>query len=185
MLPFPGIPLIRAGSEADSHFIRNELRHAISTDRIACLGAPHPSGALFAPYGITFKELEELADYVLIEADGSKNMPLKAHRPFEPVIPPCSKLTVCLIGVSGIGRLPYEACHCPDLFLTLSGGRPEETVRAEHVARVINKEKLADCCFVNQVDTLPDPRAAVQLCEMIRVKAFAGSLKHNLFLQTQ
>jgi probable selenium-dependent hydroxylase accessory protein YqeC len=185
MLPFPGIPLVKADSEADSHLILGELRSAISRSKIACLGAPHPSGALFAPCGITFRELEELADYVLIEADGSKNKPLKAHRPFEPIIPPCSKLTVCLIGASGIGKLPSEACHCPDLFLSLSGGDPEEAVRADQVARVINKEKLADCCFVNQVDILPDPRAAVQLCELIHVRAFAGALRQGLFLETQ
>ena len=124
-------------------------------------------------------------DYVLIEADGSKGRPLKAHRSFEPVIPPCSRLTVCLIGASGIGRLPSEACHCPELFLSLSGGDPEETVRADQIARVINKENLADCCFVNQIDTLPDSHAAVQLCELIRVNAYAGSLKQGLFLEAQ
>ena len=183
MFPFSEMPLVSAGSNADRHLIRDRLRRAVSQSRIACLGAPLPSGKLAAPCGISFEELGELADYVLIEADGSKGRPLKAHRSFEPVIPPCSRLTVCLIGASGIGALPSEACHCPELFLSLSGGNPEEAVRADQIAQVINKENLADCCFVNQIDTLPDSRAAVQLCELIRVKAYAGSLKHGFFLE--
>ena len=185
MFPFPDLPLVKSGSDTEIGLIRDGLRRAVSQNRIACLGAPLPSGKLAAPCGITFEELEELADYVLIEADGSKGRPLKAHRSFEPVIPPCSRLTVCLIGASGIGRLPSEACHCPELFLSLSGGDPEETVRADQIARVINKENLADCCFVNQIDTLPDSHAAVQLCELIRVNAYAGSLKQGLFLEAQ
>ena len=186
MFPFPDLPLVKSSTgDTGSGLIRDGLRGAVSQNRIACLGAPLPSGKLAAPCGITFEELEELADYVLIEADGSKGRPLKAHRSFEPVIPPCSRLTVCLIGASGIGRLPSEACHCPELFLSLSGGDPEETVRADQIARVINKENLADCCFVNQIDTLPDSHAAVQLCELIRVNAYAGSLKQGLFLEAQ
>ena len=51
-----------------------------------------------------FSELVRLADYVLVEADGSRQLPLKAHAPHEPVIPPEANTVLVLIGVDGLGK---------------------------------------------------------------------------------
>ena len=48
-----------------------------------CAGTPTETGKLTAP-SQSWAELLTLADYVLVEADGSKGLPLKAHRAFEP-----------------------------------------------------------------------------------------------------
>ena len=174
--PFPDIPLVDT-ADADREQVRDRLRFALSRSRIICLGKSEPSGKLADPSAVfPFEDLTALADHVLVEADGSAGRPLKAHRPWEPVIPACSGLTVCLVGASGIGRPVSEACHCPELFASLSGTSLDTPVSVEHVAAVLNREHLADCYLVNQADTLQDPGIARRLCGLINKEAFPCSL---------
>ena len=60
--------------------------------------------------------------------------------------------------------------------LMLAGCSPDEPVQPEHVAAVLNREALADCWLVNQVDALPDPEKARALCELINRDASPCSL---------
>ena len=161
--PFPGVPLVKDGG-------LDAIRAALARSRVICLGTPQPTGKLATP-ALPFEALASLADHVLIEADGAAGHPLKAHRPWEPVIPPCSDMTVCVIGASGIGRPASVACHCPELFCALAGMTPGEPVTVEHIARVVNREALANCCLVNQIDALSDVEEARRLCELIDVDA--------------
>ena len=167
--PFPGVPLAASGS-------LDEIRSILASHRVVCVGTPLPSGKLAAPE-VPFEALLDAAHRVLIEADGAAGRPLKAHRPWEPVIPACSELTVCVVGASGLGKPVSEACHCPELFAELAGTTPDAPVNIEHVARVLNRENLADCCLINQIDTLSDPSVARRLCDLITVDAFVCSLK--------
>ena len=180
IVPFEGIPLVDAGGPASPESRRrvaSELRVALADSRVVCLGDLQASGKLADPSGtIPFEALLSLADYVVVEADGSAGRPLKAHRPWEPVVPACSSMTVGVAGASGIGLPASRACHCPELFCALAGMGPGEPVRPEHVAAVLNREGLANCWLVNQADALPDPEQARMLCEMINGDAFPCSL---------
>ena len=125
---------------------------------------------------IPFEDLLREADHVIVEADGAAGRPLKAHRPWEPVIPACTDLTVCLAGASGLGRPVSEACHCPDLFASLAGITPDTPVLAEHVAAVLNREGLADCYLINQIDVLPDQEQIRVFCDLVAKDAYPCSL---------
>ena len=178
--PFPGIPLVETGEEDSGKSpdrILAEIREAQSRSRVICLGQPEPSGKLASPADIVpFELLLPEADHVLIEADGAAGRPLKAHRPWEPVIPACSAMTVCVVGASGIGKPVSQACHCPELFASLAGISPGSLVEPEHIAAVVNRENLADCVLVNQADTQPDPETVRRLCALISRDAFPCSL---------
>jgi probable selenium-dependent hydroxylase accessory protein YqeC len=180
IFPFPDVPLVDTGNEntpANRGRILSEIRAALSRGRTVCLGQLLPSGKLASPAPfLPFEELLPVADHLLVEADGAKGLPLKAHRPWEPVIPACSDLTICVAGASGIGRPASLACHCPDLFCAMAGTKPDQPVEPEHVAAVLNRENLADCYLVNQADTLPYPETARRLCALIAKDAFPCSL---------
>ena len=182
IFPFPGIPLVDSGSEnapGNRERVLREIRSALARSRVVCLGQRLPSGKLASPASvIPFEDLLPETDYLLVEADGAAGRPLKAHRPWEPVIPECSGLTVCVAGASGFGRPASDACHCPELFCALAGTAPDRPVEPEHVAAVLNREGLADCYLVNQADTLPDPEAARRLCELLSKDAYIVSLQH-------
>jgi probable selenium-dependent hydroxylase accessory protein YqeC len=141
------------------------------------LGRLQASGKLADPSAvIPFEALLDMADYVVVEADGAAGRPLKAHRPWEPVVPACSTMTVGVVGASGMGRPAALACHCPERFCALARLGIDEPVGPEHVAVVLNQEALADCWLVNQLDALADQEQARRLCDLIEVDAFPCSL---------
>ena len=72
ILPFEGVPLLTAPTE-------DEVRAALARSRVLCLGTPAPEGKLTAP-SLPFSLLEQLADYVLVEADGSRRLPRRMSR---------------------------------------------------------------------------------------------------------
>ena len=180
IFPFEGIPLVDADGEAtpeNRRRVAGEIRAALADSRVICLGKRLPSGKLSDPSeALPFEALLSLADYVVAEADGSAGHPLKAHRTFEPVIPACATMVVGVVGASGLGKPASEAYHCPELFCALAGCGPDAPVHPAHVAAVVNREALADCWLVNQVDALPDPDQARALCELINTDAFPCSL---------
>ncbi|MBQ6514444.1 MAG: putative selenium-dependent hydroxylase accessory protein YqeC [Clostridia bacterium] len=174
--PFPDVPLIDTAS-TDREQILPAVRSALARSQVVCLGKSEPSGKLADPSStISFEDLLPEADHILVEADGAAGRPLKAHRSWEPVVPACSGLTVCLVGASGFGRPVSEVCHCPELFASLVGITPDALVSEEHIAAVLNREALADCYLVNQTDVLPDPERARLLCSLIDRDAYPCSL---------
>ena len=170
--PFPEIPFVD-GAGTDREQVMRKLRSALTDSRVVCLGKSESSGKLADPSSvIPFEVLLPVADHVLVEADGAAGRPLKAHRPWEPVIPSCSDLTVCLVGASGIDKPVSEVCHCPELFADLAGISVNDPARIENIAAVLNRENLGDCYLVNQIDTLSDPEPARLLCDLISRDAF-------------
>ena len=92
ILPFAGIPLLVTDDI-------EQVRRALALHRVICMGTPAAEGKLTAP-ALPFSVLADAADYVIVEADGSKRLPLKAHALHEPVIPNTRK-TVCVVGAYG------------------------------------------------------------------------------------
>jgi len=180
MYPFLDLPVVDAGGEVspeNRRRVSQKLRAALRDSRVIVLGCLQASGKLADPSAvIPFEALLDAADYVVVEADGAAGRPLKAHRPWEPVIPACSTMTVGVVGASGIGKPASLACHCPELFCALAGSDPGEPVQPAHVAAVLNRERLANCWLVNQIDVLPDIGVARQLCDLIDGDAFPCSL---------
>ncbi len=69
----------------------------------------------------SFAEMAELADFVLVEADGSKGLPLKAHAAHEPVIPDVAGRVILVVGADGFGKPVREVCHRPEIWTRLAG----------------------------------------------------------------
>ena len=105
---------------------------------------------------------ETMADFVLVEADGSKRLPAKAHAAWEPVLPPERNRTVCVFGASALGQPIQDAAHRPELYASLAEVSPEAVITPAIAARVLAKEGNFDILFINQADVLEDPVAALQ-----------------------
>jgi xanthine dehydrogenase accessory factor len=65
------------------------------------------------------------ADVVLVEADGSRRMPLKYPAAHEPVIPANADEIVLCVGLSALGRPAREVCHRLELAIEALRLRPE------------------------------------------------------------
>jgi len=59
----------------------------------------------------TYEKVCEYADIVLVEADGSKHMPIKFPAKHEPVIPPNATQIVVISGLYALGKPLYEVAH--------------------------------------------------------------------------
>lgn len=170
ILPFEGIVTLVEPSE-------EEVARTLSGTRAACVGSPAGGGKLAAPTTVSLSRLAEIAPYVLVEADGSRRLPLKAHAPWEPVVPKGTGRTVLVVGASGFGRPVSEAAHRPDRFCTLAGCDPQDLATPELVARVIRAEGLGDVIVVNQADGPRLVELAGVLARRIEVPVLAGSLR--------
>lgn len=159
----------------------DEVRFALSTHPIVCVGRIHgPTGKLDAP-NMAFSELEGAADYLLVEADGAKMLPLKAHAEHEPVIPECAKRTVCVVGIDGVRWPISQVCHRAERFARLAGASTADAVTPEMVARVLEAEGLHDMVLINKVESDNDRRAAERIAALCTTPVVAGSLWRKEF----
>ena len=131
-----------------------------SKSPILCLGTLEKNGKL-SPFPLPFSALEKMADYVLVEADGSKRLPGKAHGQNEPQIPKESQRTILVFGASALHKPISEVIHRVEIFQnfftpTLT---PDTLLTKELLLQAFRKENLGDCLFVNQLDCLTKKEA--------------------------
>jgi molybdenum cofactor cytidylyltransferase len=75
---------------------------------------------------------------ILVEADGSRNLPLKAPAAYEPVIPDATTLLVPIVGLDALGA-PVDADHVhrPELIQALLGVDASTRVTPQMAARLL------------------------------------------------
>ena len=173
ILPPDHLPVLDGKNDA-------KLAVALGWCGCVCVGVPTPEGKLAAPAYSPYR-LAELADYVLVEADGSRGLPVKAHLAHEPVIPELAGLTVALAGASGFGRPVREAVHRWERFCQLTGAAPEDPVTAENLARLLLAEGLEDKVFINQAEDAGAMEEARRLAAALSRPVFAGSLRGGVW----
>ncbi|MET0015638.1 selenium cofactor biosynthesis protein YqeC [Oscillibacter sp.] len=167
IFPFDGLPCVtETGTDA--------LLVARAQGGLICAGMLLDNGKLTAP-AAPMTQLEALFDYVLVEADGSAHLPLKAHAPHEPVIPAETAQTICVVGASGFAKPIREAAHRPELYARLAGAAETDLVTPGLAAAVLTAEKLHSRVLVNQAE-LAVPEAK-ELVGLLGCPAVAGSLK--------
>lgn len=148
----------------------------LRTHRQLCIGTMDRHAKLSAP-SLPVSRLCALADYVLIEADGSRGLPLKAHDVHEPVIPPACGQTILVLGASGLGRPIAEAAHRPALYAARAGCSEQDIATPEIAARLLKAEGLHDRVFINQIETEVDRIQAQALARLLHCPTVGGALQ--------
>ncbi len=154
---------------------------ALHRHRVICVGTKTENEKLSEP-AIGFEKLKQLADYVIVEADGAHQLPIKAHAAHEPVIPEGVGQTVLVIGADCFGKPIAEICHRPQHFAAAAGIDLRATVTPEIVKSVIAAEGLGDRLYINKVENDQDMANARALAEMPDMPVTAGSLKTEEYL---
>ena len=157
-----------------------ELAEAVKRERAVCVGWLAGDERLHPPR-LSMAGLKALAESVIVEADGSRQLPLKAHAPYEPVVPPESGRTVWVIGLSGLGRPIREAAHRPERYAALAGVTVDDLVTPEIAARVVNAEGLCDVALLNQADDETWADAARAMSRYLNCPSVWGSLQRGIF----
>mgnify|MGYP000891227229 CR=1 FL=1 len=135
--------------------VRATLRHT----NLLAVGSPAEGGKLREATALR-GQYEGLANYVLIEADGSRGLPLKAPADHEPVLPAGAALVVAVAGMACMGQTVAAAAHRAALYAELCGLDECASVTPEAVACVLNhpqglRKGVAGrfCVVLNQADT--------------------------------
>ena len=152
------------------------LREELRRRGIACTGTPTEQGKLTAP---AIDGWETMADFVLVEADGSAGRPFKAHADWEPVLPEERQATVLVMGADGFGKPISRMAHRPELYARLAGATEDQEVTPELAARVVRLEGLHDRVFLNQVDRAEEWPLARRLAAALDCPVTAGTLREG------
>ncbi len=80
-------------------------------------------------------------DWVVIEADGSRMLPVKAPAAHEPVVPNETSLLVVVVGVDALSGPIREVSHRPERVSTITGLTPEETLTPEALATLLTSSQ--------------------------------------------
>ena len=124
----------------------------------------------------------KVSDVVLIEADGSRQMPLKWPAETEPVIPDFTDISVCVAGLSSMGRpldeTMYGAKHMPEAM-----SRP--LIDEELIAAIVSspdgglKGTFGDYrVFLNQADTEEIQESAEYIQRLLAVRGIQSAWGH-------
>ena len=154
----------------------DDVAAALAEHGAVCVASESPEGKLCAP-ALSFEALAALADFVLVEADGSKRLPQKAHAPHEPVIPPNARRTVYVVGADGFGHPIRQVCHRPERYAALCGAAEDDIVTPALEAAVLHAEGYdTGWVYINKVETPSDWANAEALAALLPGKVIAGSL---------
>ena len=171
ILPPRHIPVLCGADEAA---LESELR----STSVVCVGTETEDGKLRAP-SCSINRLSELARYVLVEADGSRGLPMKAHAPGEPVIPDVAEQTILVVGAGGFGCTIREAAHRSSLYAKLAGVEEDAAITPELAAQVVLAENLHHRVFVNQAESEHASDMAKKFGSLLKCPVSIGSLHKN------
>lgn len=124
----------------------------LTDDADAIIQALKENGYAMAgiPEGIKIKSLSEKtyaavcahADVVLVEADGSKHMPLKYPNESEPVIPENADEIIVVCGLNALGRKSGDVCHRLELVKACLGIDADTRITPDHVRKLVTEGYL-------------------------------------------
>ena len=90
----------------------------------------------------TFDAVCACADVVLVEADGSRRLPLKSPNATEPVIPENTEEIIVVCGLSAIGQKTREVCHRPELVKECLGIEDDTVITPLHIQTLVTEGYL-------------------------------------------
>lgn len=100
---------------------------------------------------------------VIVEADGSKGLPLKSYEAHEPPIPSLSDVVFLVIGLDGFYQPIENVVHRPDVYRRLSEAAEDVVTVENYLKHFLHPEgSLKNCpdvpivVVLNRVDTLTD-----------------------------
>lgn len=115
-------------------------------------------------------------DYIFVEADGSRHMPLKGYAEYEPVVPASTAATLILVGLGALGRRFSErSVHRMALLSERLAVVPGTPISAAVIASAlthpdgyIERARGRRLVILNQMDTPIRARAAARIAEALR-----------------
>ncbi len=165
-----------------------ELMAEIREQGVLCAGSSAAEGKMGSLPDTLLEQAVRAAELTVYEADGAKRLPLKLHRPDEPVILPDTTLCLVVAGLSALGKPVGEVVHRYE----------RNPAWAVDAGRLVGPEEFLYCVLenvracelpvdrirvlLNQADCLADAQVGEQLVRALRAKGLdcrMGSLQRE------
>lgn len=140
---------------------------------VRCIGEPAENGKLKSVEHP--EKLLDDCDVLLIEADGSKGLPVKMPASHEPVIIPETDMVIAVMGLTGIGKPIGKVCHRPEIVSAFLGKQMDDVVTEEDAAKIIlskdglskNVEGRRFAVVFNQADTEKEEKIGEKIASIL------------------
>lgn len=121
------------------------------------------------------EQLVKACDFLLIEADGSRGLPVKAPGEHEPPIPEFAEAVIAVQGLTAFGKPIFEACHRPERVCALLNKTSDAALSPEDGAKLLlsgqgqmkNVGSRRYAMILNQADGEQERCAARQIISLL------------------
>ena len=114
-----------------------EIIQQLETVGFCMAGLPAEEGKLQALPQAVYENVCQAADVVLVEADGSKRLPVKFPAKHEPVIPENADEIHVVTGLSALGKVLKEVSHRSELVKQCLGVSEETVLMPVHLQKLL------------------------------------------------
>lgn len=140
------------GKQESAKRMEEKIRGKLHEEGIVVEGRILNGGEKFT--GISEKVrsiLPNLCDVLLVEADGSRQKPVKVPADHEPVLFPVSDLVIGVLGMNSVGQRILEAAHRPEDVAAFLNTSVEHRITEEDLEKIaespLGLKKGVDCEF--------------------------------------
>lgn len=159
----------------------NEIKERFRNNNLITVGIKDKNNKISSIGEDIAITLIELCDFLLIEADGSKMLPLKAPASHEPVILNNTTMIVGVAGIDSLGKSIEEICHRPEYVCNILRKKYEDKIDEKDIANLLSSEKgqkkFLDKCnnaeykaIINKVDNEELLYSAEKICKYLKEK---------------
>lgn len=118
---------------------KNQVLRMLEQNGFVVVGKPCENekiGKVSEPF---FEWLGTISDYVLVEADGSKRLPIKVPDQHEPALPFNTDLMIVVAGLSCLEEPLKDCCHRWQLAMQLLNCEEDHKITPIEVAKLLNE----------------------------------------------
>lgn len=135
------------------------------------------------------RQLYHASDLIIFECDGARKRPIKAHQPFDPMIPNYSTHAIIVVGAEAVGaKVDAKLVHRPELFREIWGVNANFELDPAFIAKVLTSQYgyvqkvpagVELTFFVNKADIYPDKalKLAQAISRVSNSPVFQGSIE--------
>lgn len=165
----------------------DKIKHELDKNYAVTVGIPCDNKKLKSVSDAFLERLANICDVLLIEADGSKHMPIKAPAIHEPVIPPFTTLVVGVAGLDCLNKPLNQTSHRPEILANILNKRQDSILEPKDIAKILESEqgqkKNVTCRYeiiLNKADNLSLFEQALETASyLISEKCVISSLEFN------
>ena len=169
----------------------NEIIERLKTYNLVTVGIKEKNDKISSVGEDIAETLINLCDFLIIEADGAKMLPLKAPASHEPVILKNTTMVVGVAGIDSLNKSIKETCHRPQQVCNILKKNDNYVIKPKDIALLLSSEDgqkkgVNECrnavyrAVINKVDNKELLELAEEICEYLQqnnIKSIITSYK--------